>query len=139
MGLLFAPTFMLDLMVDQRALVLSLSNPQMMLVTQFNNSTVTTGKDANLKFARIVLLTRVGLALEVVEDLAEAVEASVEALVLAEVSVVLVEASVVASEVGEVVSEVVLEELQAVSIQMPLQLLLTPSPILQPLAQIVVR
>ena len=73
----------LDPMADQRAPVLSHSSLPMMPATLFNNSTVTTGKAAHLKSARI-------------DSLALVVQASVVVVVDSVHVAALVEASVVA-------------------------------------------
>jgi len=81
------PTFTLDQMVVPRDLVLLPSNLLMMLVMQFSNSTVMIGKDALLKFVRIV-----SLATPVLASVAAAL-VDVEVLVVADL--VLVVAAVV--------------------------------------------
>jgi hypothetical protein len=83
--------FMLDPMVVLRALVLLLSNPQMMSSTPSNSSTVTIGKVAPLKSVRIDSLAQQDLGVAVASVVVAALEAALEhvaALVLEEGSVV---------------------------------------------------
>lgn len=76
----FVPMFTSVPMVVPKAQVLSLSNPQMMLATQFNNSMVTSGKAVPSKFARIA-----SLVLQVVEDSAAVVVVVASGVVALEV------------------------------------------------------
>ena len=125
----------LDPMVAPRDLVSSFSSPLMMLVTPSNNSMVTIGKDAHLKFARTVSLALLQEVSEVVEasvpvvDLAEDLEAE-EALVhVVDLVVDLAEDVVVVTEVVHQV--VVMEEVPVDSmlvVEVPLQPRQTPSP-----------
>ena len=103
----------------------------MTLETLFNSSMATTGKDAHLRFVRIVSLVQADqAALEVVAVLAEAVVGSVEASVPVGASAAVVEVSVealVVVEVDLVVDLAVAEEPLVVLTPMLHQLLLIHS------------
>ena len=117
MVLSFVLMSILDPMVARRDLVLSLSNPQMMLVTPFNSSMVMTGKAAHSKFVRIVSLV---LVLDSVDEVDLEVGVASEAVsVVVEASEV-VEDLVVALEVVEALVAVMGELLVLVSMLEPL-------------------
>lgn len=82
---------MLAQMVVQRGLELSHSSLLMMLAMLFSNSMVTIGKDALLRYVRIVLQTLVALVVVVASEAAVASEeASVVVVALAEEAVLVV-------------------------------------------------
>ena len=128
----------LDPMADQRAPVLSHSSLPMMPATLFNNSTVTTGKAAHLKSARIDSLALVVQASVVVVvdsvHVAALVEASVVAVVHSWEEAVAALAVEQALEAVAVDLEEATEDLQVVDSRMLLLLLPIPSPTMQPLA-----
>jgi hypothetical protein len=115
------PMFMLDLMVDQRVLESSPLNLPTMLEMLSNNSTDTIGKDAHLRFVRIVL-----------QALAQASEVEVVS-VLVELSVVavalgLVEDLGVRLLVAEAILVLAIREVQRPALKVELEpLLLFPT------------
>ncbi len=120
MVLLSVPTFTLDPMVVPRALVLSLSNLLMMLVTQSNSSMATIGKVVLLRSEKTDSLLQVDLEVVVDSELVEALEEALVVVVASNLEVALVAA------LGAAV--VVMEEALGVERQVDLMEELVQSP-----------